>query len=125
MAQDDPVLHSLITRDPYEAQVHIVYLQEIKKDDLATYLQTYSTGPGAFTNLIGLRPTGWTYAGSGKKMEKNPSVERILQREGERVYSPAGMIPQKDSTKTCLGFGVPYSEHSSMFELTCFALSLE
>ena len=30
----------------------------------------------------------------------------------------------RGSTPTLLLFGVPYSEHSSFFELTCFALSL-
>lgn len=30
----------------------------------------------------------------------------------------------KNSTANCMCFGVPYSEHSSFFELSCFALSL-
>lgn len=59
-AQDDPELHSLITRDPLEAQVHVCWLQEIKHDALADYLGKYSAGrmEGGFTKCIGLRPTG-------------------------------------------------------------------
>jgi len=34
------------------------------------------------------------------------------------------LCPMRGSTPTLLLFGVPYSEHSSFFELTCFALSL-
>ena len=33
--------------------------------------------------------------------------------------------PMRNSTPTHQLFGVPYSEHSSFFELTCFALSLD
>jgi DNA cross-link repair 1A protein len=104
--------------------VHIVYLQEVKQDALSDYLAKYSRAPNGFTNLIGLRPTGWTYAGEGKQV-KLPSIQHVLDRELLRKFSPAGMTPQRDSTKLCLGFGVPYSEHSSFFELTCFALTLE
>lgn len=59
-AQDDPELHSLITRNPLEAQVHVCWLQEIKHDALADYLGQYSAGrmEGGFTKCIGLRPTG-------------------------------------------------------------------
>ena len=60
LAQDDPELHAMITRDPLEAQVHMVFLQEIKGDSLADYLGKYHAKhvEGGFTRLIGLRPTG-------------------------------------------------------------------
>lgn len=35
------------------------------------------------------------------------------------------MNPTKGSSATLQVYGVPYSEHSSFFELTCFSLSFE
>lgn len=150
MAQEDPELHALISRDPLEAQVHMCWLGEIKSDALADYLGRFHVKhvEGGFTKLIGLRPTGWTYRAESKLNEKTPSIAKIVEREKLRKFSPAGMYPQRDSTSTCLAYGVPYSgqsalflagqdksrlilfrrvpaEHSSFFELTCFALSLD
>jgi DNA cross-link repair 1A protein len=86
---------------------------------------------------------GWTYKGESSRGEQTPTVARILERERARTFSPAGMCkaifisfslryrpgrvarvltvrapsdPQRDSTSTCLGYGVPYSEHSSFYE---------
>ncbi|KAL8278349.1 hypothetical protein RQP46_009241 [Phenoliferia psychrophenolica] len=123
-AQDDPELDSLITRDPYAAQVHVGYLQSINHESLSDYLTKFKKTDRGFTHIIGLRPTGWTYRPE-TKADPNPTVAKVLDRERQRMFSPAGMYPQRDSTSTCLAFGVPYSEHSSFFELTCFALSLD
>ncbi|KAM0788875.1 hypothetical protein ACM66B_002959 [Microbotryomycetes sp. NB124-2] len=125
LAQDDPELHGMMTRDPLEAQVHMVWLQEIKGDSLADYLGKYHAKhvEGGFTRLIGLRPTGWTYKSESK--EKVPAISKILDREKRRTFTSAGLYPQRDSTWRCMAFGCPYSEHSSFYELTCFALSLD
>ncbi|KAK4057979.1 DNA cross-link repair protein PSO2/SNM1 [Microbotryomycetes sp. JL221] len=125
LAQDDSELHSMLTREPLEAQVHMVWLQEIKSDSLSDYLGQYHAKhvKGGFTRLIGLRPTGWTYKNESK--EKNPTISKILERESKRNFSSSGLYPQRDSTWRCLAFGCPYSEHSSFYELTCFALSLD
>jgi DNA cross-link repair 1A protein len=42
----------------------------------------------------------------------------------QRAFTHASLRPARNSTATLQLFGVPYSEHSSFFELTCFALSL-
>lgn len=65
---------------------------------------------------IGLRPTGWTYKPTGNE-DKNPTVPKIIANAQRRDYSPAFLMPQRDSTDRCQAYGVPYSEHSSMFEL--------
>ncbi|GAA5931232.1 hypothetical protein JCM1841_000868 [Sporobolomyces salmonicolor] len=125
LAQDDADLHSLLTEDPLEAQVHVGYLSDISRESLQDYLGQYKAPrvAGGFTKLIGLRPTGWTYRSETK--DKLPTIARILQMEQQRKFSPAGLYPQRDSTPQCMAFGVPYSEHSSFFELTCFCLSLD
>ncbi|BGP31288.1 DNA cross-link repair protein PSO2/SNM1 [Rhodotorula toruloides] len=125
LAQDDPDLHALLTEDPLEAQVHIGGLRDITREAMQEYLAKFKAPriEGGFTKMIGLRPTGWTYRSETK--DKYPSIPKILQIEQQRKFSPAGLYPQRDSTPMTMAFGVPYSEHSSFFELTCFCLSLD
>ncbi|SCV70881.1 BQ2448_3643 [Microbotryum intermedium] len=126
-SQDDPELHALMTSDPLEGQVHMCWLNSVNRDAMSDYHAQYSAKrmEGGYTQVIGLRPTGWTYKAEGLKGEKTPTIAKILERERLRKFSAAGMYPQRDSTSTFLGYGVPYSEHSSFYELTCFALSLD
>ncbi|SCZ98755.1 BZ3500_MvSof-1268-A1-R1_Chr7-1g09262 [Microbotryum saponariae] len=155
-AQDDPELHALMTSDPLEGQVHMCWLNSVNRDAMSDYHAQYSAKrmEGGYTQVIELRPTGWTYKAEGSKGEKTPTIAKILERERLRKFSAAGMCesadettpwieqdrevnklneqnpcpiidPQRDSTSTFLGYGVPYSEHSSFYELTCFALSLD
>jgi len=60
VAQDDPDLHSLLTDDPLEAQVHVGWLQSIQREAMLEYLARYKAPrcEGGFTKMIGLRPTG-------------------------------------------------------------------
>ena len=55
----------------------------------------------------------------------SPSIASILARPPHREFTYAHLRPARGSTSTAQLFGVPYSEHSSFFELTCFALSLD
>ncbi|GAA5821896.1 hypothetical protein JCM3770_002650 [Rhodotorula araucariae] len=125
LAQDDPDLHALLTDDPLAAQVHVGGLRDITREAMSDYMAKWKAPrvQGGFTKMIGLRPTGWTYRSETK--DKFPSIPKILQLEQQRKFSPAGLYPQRDSTPQIMAFGVPYSEHSSFFELTCFALSLD
>jgi len=60
VAQADPDLHSLLTDDPLEAQVHVGWLQSIQREAMLEYLARYKAPrcEGGFTKMIGLRPTG-------------------------------------------------------------------
>ncbi|OBZ73843.1 DNA cross-link repair protein pso2/snm1 [Grifola frondosa] len=120
-ANENPELHALLTNDPLEAGVHLVPLAVIASDRLKTYMERWK---GQFSKAVGFRPTGWTYtqpAGS----ETLPSVSSIISRSQNRTFTHAQLKPMKNSTPALQVYGVPYSEHSSFFELTCFALSLD
>ncbi|KAH9973455.1 DNA repair metallo-beta-lactamase, partial [Lactifluus volemus] len=77
---------------------------------------------GQWTKAIAFRPTGWTYsppAGTSTAL----SISSILARQPHREFTYAHLQPVRGSHR--LPFrAVSYSEHSSFFELTCFALSL-
>ncbi|KAH9975691.1 DRMBL-domain-containing protein [Lactifluus volemus] len=103
--QSDPELHGMLSADPFSANVHLVPL-------------------GHWTKAIAFRPTGWTYSPPAGTSTTS-SISSILARPPHREFTYANLQPARGSTSTAQLFGVPYSEHSSFFELTCFALSLD
>ncbi|KAK4688537.1 DNA cross-link repair 1A protein, partial [Tremellales sp. Uapishka_1] len=120
LCEADPELHSMLTADPIEAQVHLVPLGNIQLDRLQPYLHRLLPH---FDRVLGFRPTGWTYtppAGTNTL----PDVNTVMKRDQSRGFSESGLKPMRGSSRNYMMYGVPYSEHSSFFELTCFALSL-
>ncbi|PCH36378.1 DRMBL-domain-containing protein [Wolfiporia cocos MD-104 SS10] len=119
--QADPELEALLTKDPLEGGVHLVPLGVIASDRLKEYVERFK---GHFSKAVAFRPTGWTFsAPTGSDMI--PSVSTIISRSQSRTFSFAQLNPMRNSSTTLQIYGVPYSEHSSFFELTCFALSLD
>ena len=55
----------------------------------------------------------------------NPTIPFVIARDQKRTFTYANLKPMRNSTPRLMLYGVPYSEHSSFFELTCFALSLD
>lgn len=54
-----------------------------------------------------------------------PTIPAVIAKAQARTYTHANVTPNKNSSAALQVFGVPYSEHSSFFELTCFALSTD
>jgi DNA cross-link repair 1A protein len=76
-----------------------------------------------FQRILAFRPTGWTYrppAGANTL----PDVNFVIKRDQARGFTDVSLKPIRGSSRNIMMFGVPYSEHSSFFELTCFALSV-
>ncbi|KAF8074931.1 beta-lactamase-like protein [Lyophyllum atratum] len=117
--QADADLDALLTSNPLEAGVHLVPLGMITSDKLKTYVERFK---GKFTRAAGFRPTGWTYT-QPAGTDQMPSVSSIILRP-HRGFSYTSLRPARNSTPSLQLFPVPYSEHSSFFELTCFAMSL-
>ncbi|PPQ62878.1 hypothetical protein CVT24_006276 [Panaeolus cyanescens] len=119
--QVDCDLDKLLTSDPKEASVHLVPLNTINIDQLKIYLERFK---GSFDRVIGFRPTGWTYsqaAGTGTNDLLN--IADIISKCCHKGYTYSDLQLGAKSTPTLQVYAVPYSEHSSFFELTCFAMS--
>jgi DNA cross-link repair 1A protein len=119
---EDPELAELLTDDPYDAQVHMQMLMEIRAETLADYLHEYKPH---FSRIVGFRPTGWSYRPPSTRFVESPLVQTVLHSDNWKTsFSMAELHPQRGSTREASCFGVPYSEHSSFRELTMFCCAL-
>ncbi|KAK0446859.1 DNA cross-link repair protein pso2/snm1 [Armillaria borealis] len=119
--QCDPELHSLLTSNPLDALVHLVPLGVITSDRLKEYVERFK---GHFSRAVGFRPTGWTYTPPAG-IDLMPSVSTIIARSQKNTFTHADLAPARNSTSALQLYMVPYSEHSSFSELTCFAMSFQ
>lgn len=139
--EDELLLQSLLTTDPTKAQVHVTNIFSVSYESLRSHLDALKKGWGMeVSRCIAFRPTGWSYsplagtvipnislAGGRAGEIANDVVSSLVASNlaRERYDWKRSFRPTRDSTATIQIYGVPYSEHSSFFELTCFALSLE
>lgn len=117
--QADDDLNALLCSDPLLANVHILPLAMITSDRLKIYLRKYQDH---FKKVVGFRPTGWTYTPS-TGTDQMPTIAAIISNVLHREYNYSDLKPSRLSTNTLQIYPVPYSEHSSFYELTCFAMS--
>ena len=129
----------MLTDDPRQACVHIMPLGSISTEKLRGYADNWKD---TFTKVIGLRPTGWSYVvfifrtialsdisiarfsppgGAGLVTD----IPSILTKAQHAQFTWQDLKQMKGSDINLQVYAVPYSEHSSFFELTCFALSIE
>ncbi len=118
---EDKELNGLLTNDPLQASVHMTSLMEIRAETLQDYLVQYKS---TFSRVVGFRPTGWNYRPPASRFTDSPTVSTIINA-WSTTYSSRQLRPQRGSTSTAVCYGVPYSEHSSFRELTCFCCSLD
>ncbi|KAL1412094.1 DNA cross-link repair protein PSO2/SNM1 [Vanrija albida] len=116
----DSELHAMLDTDPTKCQVHLVPLMNISLERLQPYLQALKPH---FDRVLAFRPTGWTYTPPAGA-DTLPDINFVIKRDQGRGFSDVSLKPIRGSSRQFMMFGVPYSEHSSFFELTCFALSL-
>lgn len=122
---EDPELHELLTRDPAEADVFVTNLSAINGQGLHDLVAELRTQGHDIKRAIAFRPTGWTYKPPAGIDTTAPDLKRLIAWNQMRQFGPDRLFATRDSTREYQIYGVPYSEHSSFFELTAFALSLE
>jgi DNA cross-link repair 1A protein len=119
--QNDPELHAMLSTDPVASRVHLVPLGTVSSDRLKDYVARYK---GTFSHAIAFRPTGWTFTPAAGS-DTLPAIASVIKKTQAKTYTHADLRPMRNSTAALQLYGVPYSEHSSFFELSCFALSLD
>ncbi|TMW60372.1 hypothetical protein Poli38472_000414 [Pythium oligandrum] len=85
----------LITMEPSVTNLHVVPMHDLKLDHLNALLQKHRL---RFHQVVGFRPTGWTFSRSHSSLSTCQS-------------DPSGKVRI---------YGIPYSEHSSFAELCEF-----
>ncbi|KAI5834154.1 DRMBL-domain-containing protein [Schizophyllum commune Tattone D] len=119
--EQDKELDALLTSNAREAAVHLVPLGVITSDKLKPYYERYKD---TFSRAVGFRPTGWTFT-QPAGTDLSPPIPTIIARGQSKAYTHTDLRPTRNSSPLLQLYGVPYSEHSSFFELTCFALSFD
>ena len=112
-----PASHrSLLTTSRSEARIFVVPLGSLGVPEVRGVMEKANGRMKGlerrFTNVVGFRPTGWTYRGVGGGGGGGG---------GPGLFLPPGERSQSISTLVTSGsvsvYGVPYSEHSSFGEL--------
>ena len=117
---EDTELDAMLTTDPHAAQVHMTSLMEIRAETLQSYLAEFN---GTFTRCVGFRPTGWTFTPPKSRNTRDPDVMTIVD-DWRSELTALDIRPQRGTNSTTMCYGVPYSEHSSFRDLTCFCMSI-
>lgn len=118
----DDELSSLLTSDPFDAQVHMHTLADMRPDTLIEYLHPLKS---KFSRVAGFRPTGWVYHSPGSRLIDNPSISDVLYSSSwNTTFTVKDISIQRGSTSQSACFEIPYSEHSSFRELSMFCCAL-
>ncbi|KAI7937637.1 hypothetical protein MJO28_015184 [Puccinia striiformis f. sp. tritici] len=140
---DEAVIKNLLTLDPLKAHIHIVNLFQINKPGfLQSYLNRFKP---TFNHIIAIKPTGWSYKPPTSKIIPINTMSNLSEfisqfqhqqsskNDDEDDQGGGGLVgnlifPEKvkplQNSNFIEIYGVPYSEHSSFFELSCFCISL-
>ena len=126
------------TTDPFSANLHLVPLGVVTSDRLKEYIGRWN---GHWAKAIAFHPTGGRTSHISSRLicpnivlahsyspptvtSTTSLIASILVHQPHRGLIYMHLRPAHGSTHNGQFFGVPYSEHSSFFKLTCFALSL-
>ncbi|AOA64345.1 DNA break repair nuclease [Komagataella phaffii CBS 7435] len=123
-------LDTLLTSTPTEANVHLIPMQYMNLEQLEKYFHSYRND---FSQIIAIRPTGWTFVSAKnnstkwmKELSKSQILARIVKTKNDASrFDLESIEKQFNSDKVTQIYQVPYSEHSSFRELSFFSILLD
>ncbi|WFC99653.1 DNA cross-link repair protein PSO2/SNM1 [Malassezia yamatoensis] len=120
----DPELNSLLTRDPTQARVHVTNLFALSPSTLRAWADKLRSQGMPISQTMAFRPTGWTHRGTDRGISPDVPLASQVARMVPNSFHRSELNTTRDSTEDTQVYGVPYSEHSSFYELTAFMTSL-
>lgn len=111
LCQTDPELHSMLTSDPIEAQVHLLPLGNIQLDRLQSYLNLLYPH---FDRVLGFRPTGWSYS-SPAGTDMLPDVNTVIRRDQARRFGEGDLRTMRGSSRNFMMYGKSCTRGCSFF----------
>ncbi|KAI0244478.1 DNA cross-link repair protein PSO2/SNM1 [Massospora cicadina] len=114
LAFQDAELTRLLTDDPLQAAVHVQPMGTINAKCLKAYYEDLKKRNANLQELLGIRPTGWTFS----NRYAHPAAPPLTAVE------PEGPVAPSHASATVKIYGVPYSEHSSYAELRRFVAAV-
>lgn len=121
---EDAELSARLTRDPTEARVHVTNLFALSPDALQTWAETLRARGMGITHTLAFRPTGWSFRGGDRGVVPDAPLAPQVPKLVPPTFDRAALAPTRDSTADTQVYSVPYSEHSSFYELTAFMTAL-
>ncbi|WFD43964.1 DNA cross-link repair protein PSO2/SNM1 [Malassezia psittaci] len=120
----DTELNSLLTRDPTQARVHVTNLFALSPSTLRAWADKLRSQGMPISQTIAFRPTGWTHRGTDRGISPDVPLASQIAKMVPNGFHKSELNTTRDSTEDTQVYGVPYSEHSSFYELTAFMTSL-
>ncbi|TPX60087.1 hypothetical protein CcCBS67573_g09031 [Chytriomyces confervae] len=117
---EDAELDDMLVDSPLSADVHVIMIGQLNKEDLEKKLQSVSSH---FSRIIAIKPTGWTHNPSGLRGIRKPDAASPSVTAPPSEFTAQSMKLQRISANIHL-IPIPYSEHSSYTELKEFVCSL-
>lgn len=121
---EDAELTARLTRDPTEARVHVTNLFALSPDALRTWAETLRARGMPITHTLAFRPTGWSFRGGDRGVVPDAPLAAQVPKLVPPRFDCTALTPTRDSTADTQVYSVPYSEHSSFYELTAFMTAL-
>lgn len=121
---EDPELDARLTRDPLQARVHVTNLFALAPATLRAWSEKLRAQGMSISQTLAFRPTGWSFRGTDKGIGPDIPLATQLPKLVPRAFDRHALSPTRDSTADTQVYSVPYSEHSSFYELTAFMTSL-